>query len=142
MKLSILLLVFLPFLACQSAGTKNKTYSINESKRSIIELRQEILDKGDSLAYHDLYFKFVDSDNEYNELFFYAYVMAFKYNYPKAYMDVFFILCKMYNVKVEEGPINLTSMDTVSKNLAVESVRRAALMNYLDTKEIFKSLRQ
>ena len=139
MKLSVLIFFILPVLSCQSIGNKGKASS-NQTTRSTAELRILILNKGDSLAYHDLYYQFVDRDNQYNELLFYSYVMAFKYNYPKAYMDVFFILCKMYNVKLEEMPINLKGMDTVTKNLAVECVKRAAQMNYLDTKSIYKSL--
>jgi hypothetical protein len=44
-----------------------------------------------------------------------------------------------HNVMLDENPADLYEVEK-TKNLAVECVKRAAQMNYLDTKKIYRSL--
>ena len=89
MKTTALIFISFSILSCQRTENKSKNYSINQASRPILELKNLVIDKGDSTAYYELYYDFVDKDEQNKELLYYAYIMAFKYNYPKAYMDVF-----------------------------------------------------
>lgn len=141
MKLIALIFVFFLIFSCKQGDNNHEIRSINQPIRAISELKSRIVNKGDSLAYYELYYEFVDHDSQYDEFLFYSYIMAFKYNYPKAYLDVFYILCKMYNVNVEDASINLTAMDYMTKHLAVECIKRASELKYLDADKIYKSIR-
>jgi len=124
-------------IACSDRQTNNAR-TMNQPSRPISEIKRLVVEKGDSNAYYDLFYAYVDNDKQNTDLLYYSYLMAFKYNYPKAYIDVFNILCSLYDIRADS--INLTRMDDTSKKLAFECMKRAAALNYSDTKKIYQSL--
>src|SRR5205823_2798303 len=134
-RLMFFLLVGTP--SCSDKQTKNAR-NMNQPSRPIAEIKRLVVEKGDSNAYYDLFYAYVDSDKQNTDLLYYSYLMAFKYHYPKACMDVFDILCRMYNM--DANSINLSRMDDTSRKLALECVKSASELNYLDTKKIYDSL--
>jgi hypothetical protein len=124
--------------SCKQKEKKN--FSINQPTKATATLKSSIINKGDTAAYYELFNKYVDESNESADFFYYSYVMAFKYNYPKAYVDVFFILCKIYNIDTNAYKIDLSKMDLESKRLALESMKHVSQLNYLDSKKIYESI--
>lgn len=125
------------FISCNH--NEKKSFSINQPTKSIASLKNSVINKGDTSAYYELFNEYVDNSSE-NNFFYYSYVMAFKYNYPKAYVDVFIMLCKVYNINTEADKINLSKMDLQSQKIALECMKRASQLNYLDSKKIYESI--
>jgi hypothetical protein len=138
MNIRILFFSLLIF-SCNQKKSEN-TFSINQSRKPLKDLQNLVINKGDTSAYYELFNESVDRAVENSELFYFSYVMAFKYNYPKAYIDVFSTLCQTYNIDIEADKINLNGMDIQTKRLAMECLKRAADSNYLDSKSIYQSL--
>lgn len=132
--------LFLAALILISCNQKEKkSFSINEPTKSISSLKSSVINNGDTSAYYELFNEYVDKSSE-DDFFYYSYVMAFKYNYPKAYVDVFFILCKIYNIDTEVDKINLNKMDLQSQKIALECMKRASQLNYQNSKKIYESI--
>jgi hypothetical protein len=53
---------------------------------------------------------------------------------------IFFILSKIYNVDTEADKINIDKMDVQSQALALECMKRASQLNYLDSKKVYESI--
>lgn len=76
--------------------------------------------KGDTLAYDELFYHLMDSDeiSRTDTLMYYAKIMTEKYNYEKAYNDYFKALCEKYSIYVDYSnysSINISSLDKSSK---------------------------
>lgn len=91
MKSSIwcLLAINVFMLSCCNHRSYDNSCSINSATKSISELKQLIIEQGDSCAYSDLKIQFLDFQFGSEDLLPYAMIMANKYNYTQAYFDVF-----------------------------------------------------
>lgn len=114
-KLIIVILGFL-FFSCK----QNSSISINHRDNADIELKRKILEKGDIEAYQDLGIKLLDEDKAY--LLSYSLVMANKYDYSKAYYDVFEILMTSNGCSVD---YDLSCLDDLTKNMMLKYLRKA-----------------
>jgi hypothetical protein len=134
------IIYFFAVLILASCNQKdNQSFTMSQATMSIASLKSAVINKGDTIAYYDLFNEYVDNNNE-SDFFYYSYIMAFKYNYAKAYTDIFFTLCKIYNVDTDSGKINLSKMDEESKTLSLECMKRASELYYLNSKNIYKSI--
>lgn len=119
MKNSIILICIL-FISCNQ---KNQLKSINQASESIIKLKNKVMHQGDIEAYETLETAYLDHPT--GELLPYAMIMANKYDYPKAYLDVYEILGNIYNCS-ENTDTYYFDLDCVNEN-----VRKRAL-EYLE----------
>ena len=98
----------------------NKTYySMNSSTTNISQLKQQIIETGDTSAYYDLEIQLLDYKYGNEELLAYALIMANKYEYPQAYFDVFDCLTAPYLSDISQ-------IDTQTAQLAIEYLLLAA----------------
>ncbi len=82
-----------------------------------------LVKQGDAIAYDALSIYFSCSENS-EELLPYAFLMANKYNYKKAYYDVFDCFWSIY---AETGSIVLLdNLDATTRNLALEYLKKGA----------------
>ncbi|MEO6327693.1 MAG: hypothetical protein ABIO55_02120 [Ginsengibacter sp.] len=132
-----ILILTIAIISCKESSNK-KARTINQSSRPVAEIKDLVVNMGDSNAYYSLFYHYVDTNEQNTDMFYYSYMMAFKYNYPKAYIDVFDILCNMYNISTGEENIKLNRMDEKSKQLALECLKRASELNYLDSKHLYQ----
>ncbi len=139
MKKVIIFCSLIMTLSCKHK--ENKSFSINQPTKSIPLLKNNVINIGDTAAYYELFNEYVDNNRE-SDFFYYSYIMAFRYNYPKAYMDVFFILCKVYNINTNIEKIDLSKMDLQSQKIAIECLKKASQLNYLNSKQVYESILQ
>ena len=129
-----ILLVSVIILSCHQKD-KEKPISINQPTRSFKELKNLVVLKGDTSAYYELFYAYVDNATENTDLFYYSYIMAFKYHYRKAYIDVYFSLCHLYNIYPSEMD-DITIMDPQSKQLAIECLKQGVKLKYIDSTSV------
>ena len=114
--------------------------SMNQPSRPLLEIRSLVVDKGDTSAYYDLFNAYLDNSKQDEDFFYYAYVMAFKHHYPKAYMDGFIILSNLYGVDITKDSVSLKGMDSTTKELAIDFLKGAASNHYLDAASIYQRI--
>ena len=126
MKKIVILLVMSSLFGCRDIS-KNKAISMNTANQSDAELRQLIIQKGDSCAYDKLSVQYLDYG--YQDFLFYAVIIANKYNYPQAYFDLFFCLIYEY-IDIYE------LIDEKTAALAIEYLIKAANMGHKQAQEM------
>lgn len=123
-KLLLFLLVCLT-LSCTQEVKQNKdnSFSMNQPELEINKLKNLIINKGDTSAYNQLDVAFLDQRHE--EFIIYALVMANKYDYPKAYYDVFSCICDIY------GDIDkLSYLDSQTRQFALNYLTLSVQKGY------------
>lgn len=115
-------MVFLILMAllssCQMNKNKNEDMkkeevSMNQPKRDITEIQDEVL-AGNIQSYEKL--KIIYLDYPSNSFLFWAMLMANKYDYPQAYLDVFYTLINSF----VGGIYGYRELDQRTKELALE----------------------
>lgn len=91
--------------------------SLSTNYDSLIEL---VVIKGDTNAYEELYYYYVESDNKerIDSILFYSRIMASNYNYERAYFDYLRVLCESNGLRnnfQSVTEINLSESDDVVK---------------------------
>ena len=109
---------------------KDNAVSMNTATRSDAELRQLIIQKGDTCAYNELSVQYLDYG--YQDFLFYALTMANKYNYSQAYYDVYCCLTEMYL------PNDLDLIDENSSAIAINYLIMAANMGHEHAQEMVR----
>jgi hypothetical protein len=104
--------------------------SMNQPSRPLSEIRSLVVNTGDTSAYYKLFNAYLDNSTQDEDFFYYAYVMAFKHHYPKAYMDGFVILSNLYGVDITKDSISLKGMDSTTRQLAIDFLKGAATHHY------------
>ena len=108
MKFSLPMLLLL-FISCNEKIDSNSKISklkdsispndfyieLYNDKKYVDSLLNKIENEGDSLAYNRIY-SISSLSGHYRELYYYQQIMAVKYNYPKAYFDMFNLLIFCY----------------------------------------------
>ena len=128
-KLIFILLAMSSLFGCRDSF-KDNAISMNTAERSDAELRQLIIQKGDSSAYYELSVQYLDYG--YQDFLFYALTMANKYNYPQAYYDVYCCITEMYL------PANLYLIDEYTATIAINYLIMAANMGHEHSQEIVR----
>lgn len=128
-KIIVILLAISSLFGCGDSLNDN-AISMNTANRSDAELRQLIIQKGDSSAYYELSTQYLDYG--YQDFLFYALTMANKYNYPQAYYDVYCCLIEMYL------PADLYLIDENTATIAINYLIMAANMRHEHAQEIVR----
>jgi len=94
-KTFVFLVVFC-ILSCTQEVKKDKDliFSMNQPMDDLNILKNKIIMSGNIEAYNQLNIAYLDQRHE--EFLIYAILMANKYNYPKAYYDVFSCICDIH----------------------------------------------
>ena len=93
----------------------------------IKEILIPLVEQGDIDAYKQLYIYFStgQNGNSTEEILPYALLMANKYNYDRAYFDVFNCLWALYSERTSSLCL-LDSLDETTRNLALEHLQKGA----------------
>lgn len=102
--------------------------SMNDPSKSMLELKDAVLTKGDTNAYYELSVAYLDYTVQ-EEFLIYAITMANKYDYPQAYFDVYSNLIGLYQNKHSE-------IDNQTANLAIDYLLKAFNKGHHQAKEI------
>ncbi len=114
MKFSLPMLLLL-FISCNEKIDSNSKISklkdsispndfyieLYNDKKYVDSLLNKIENEGDSLAYNRIY-SISSLSGHYRELYYYQQIMAVKYNYPKAYFDMFNLMHLSDNVDLRK----------------------------------------
>ena len=129
---AILLVIILFIPSCHRGKKYDYAYSMNDPRLdnpsiTKTELRNQIVIHGDIKAYEDLKIWYYDMDYQ-QEILFYSFLMANKYDYVQAYYDVF------HNLVIEYY-VNEWSIDDTTADLAMSYLFKAAEKEHDQAKE-------
>ena len=126
----LLIVILLCSLSCKQKGKHygERVITMNQT-RPINELKELVLSKGDTTAYDELEIAFLNEKYK-EEYLIYSIVMADRYNYHRAYFEVYYCLTSIFEYKA--GVI-----DEETKMLAIKYLKRGAdLKDCNSTKEL------
>jgi len=111
-------------IICLISCIKKEKYlhviSMNNT-RPINELKELVLSKGDTAAYDELHTAFMN-EKHVEEYLLYSIVMANKYNYHRAYFQVYDCLTSVFKYDVGE-------IDNETKALAIKYLKKGVQLN-------------
>ena len=109
-----------------------KSFSMNYVAKPISELKQQVIEYGDSCAYEDLKIQLLDFVYGSEDLLSYAMIMANKYDYTQAYFDVFDCLTIPFLS-------DISHIDPKTAQIAVEYLLVAAEKGHVQASDIVVS---
>lgn len=112
--ITYLLIVIL--FSCKSKKEHYIEVSTYNDTRPINELKELVLTKGDTVAYDELGLAF-DNENYPEEYLLYSFIMADKYNYSRAYFQVYYCLTSAFEH-------HSMTIDSISKNIAIRYLKK------------------
>lgn len=128
----ILSIILFAFISCDMKRGETKPnkveMSMNQYTNSETELKKSILFNGDTSAYYKLRMSYLDYTFQ-EEFLLYALVMANKYDYPQAYLDVFSCLTDIYYD-------DISKIDDKTARLAIEYLLQANEKEHHQAKEM------
>ena len=127
----VIIILILLLTNCNNCSVE-KSFSMNYRTRDLSELKQQIIDSGDSSAYKDLTIELLEFKYGDEELLPYAMIMANKYDYSQAYFDVFFSMTAPYMD-------NINQTDSITAKIAIDYLLLAAEKGHSQACEIVNS---
>lgn len=125
-------IVIIALLCCSCTHSDKASRPMNDSSKTITQLKQEILETGDTSAYESLSVELLDFKYGDEELLPYAMIMANQYDYPQAYFDVYFSMTAPYKDHI--NPI-----DSLTAQLAIKYLLIASEKGHGQASEIVES---
>jgi hypothetical protein len=123
----IVTLCYLVFASC-----KDGSRSMNQAQREITEIQKEV-NLGNIASYKELRIVYLDYPRE--NFLFWAMLMANKYDYPPAYLDVYYVLTDCFS-----NTLKPLMIDDRTKKLALEYLQLAREKGVEEAEEIWVSL--
>lgn len=125
---------------------QDEVITMNEITTDYDTLINRVKFRGNTDAYDELFYHFMDSDKiaRTDTLMYYSKIMAEKYNYEKAYIDYITALCEKNNMKFnfsDFSTINVALMDKSSKK-KVEDWLEKMLEKMVITQEQYNSVKR
>ena len=117
----ILSLITICFFSCKQKTEKPIVVLTMNHTRPINTLKELVLSKGDTTAYNELHTAFMN-EKHVEEYLLYSIIMANKYNYHRAYFQVYFCLTSVFKYDVGE-------MDDETKTLAIKYLKKGVELN-------------
>ena len=105
---------------------------MNDSPKTISQLKQGIIETGDTSAYNSLAIQQLDFKYGDEDLLPYAMIMANQYDYPQAYFDVFDCLTAKYLSDIGQ-------IDSLTAQLAIKYLLIASKKGHWQASEIVES---
>ena len=128
----IILISTIALLCFSCTYPDEPSYSMNDSPKTISQLKQEIIETGDTSAYYDLIIQLMEYKSGDDDLLPYALIMANKYNYTQAYFDVFDCLTAKYSSDIGQ-------IDSLTAQLAIKYLLIASEKRHWQASEIVES---
>lgn len=125
------IIIILLLTNCNNSSVE-KSFSMNQRSRNLSELKQQIINYGDSSAYNDLTIELLDFKYGDEELLPYAIIMANKFDYSQAYFDVFFSMTAPYMD-------NINQIDSITAKIAIDYLLLASEKGHSQACEIVNS---
>jgi hypothetical protein len=145
---SLVIFILLSCVSCKKrAGIENEEqFSMNQIRTNYDSLIYYVTIKGDTNAYEELYYGFVDSSKSErtDSVLRYSKVMALNFNYERAYFDYLKALCEKYNVNDSSAnlaELDLTNLDAASKEVVVDWLNQMLNDNVI-TRNEFSSVKK
>ena len=110
---------------------------MNQPSRPVAEIKKDVL-LGDTAAYWELSTAYLDYPPQ--DFLFWALLMANKYDYSVAYLDVFYSLKDSFNP--EANNYTFGDMDKKTKAIAIEYLKKAVEREVDGASEVWKSVHQ
>lgn len=129
---SIILISTIALLCFSCTYPDEPSYPMNDSPKTISQLKQEIIETGDTSAYYDLKIQLMEYKSGDDDLLPYALIMANKYNYTQAYFDVFDCLTAKYSSDIGQ-------IDSLTAQLAIKYLLIASEKRHWQASEIVES---
>jgi len=117
----LLLIIAVSSISCQHKKNQHVEVITMNNTRPIKELKELVLLKGDTVAYDELAIAYL-TDKYNEEYLLYSIFMANKYNYHRAYFQVYNCLTSIYEHHSVE-------IDDITKALAIEYLRKGVELN-------------
>lgn len=130
----IIILLLFVVSSCNSKSSDNTERSMNDPGRSISELKELALEKGDTNAYETLSIAYLDYPS--GEFFPIALKMANKYDYTQAYYDCYMAILDYNGVYSPDKPLD--RIDLRTRNLAIEYLISGAMKGHEQSIETLK----
>jgi hypothetical protein len=123
-----------------------KIVSINQITSDYDSLIKNIVSKGDTNAYDELFYGFIDSNKteRTDSVLRYSRIMAETYRYDRAYFDYLKALCEKYEIQNDWSKLselNLAGLNETSKHLALDWLNQM-LKDKIITQEEFDSVKK
>ena len=128
---SVLLCVI---LACKATYKNDNEKSMNQSGEDERVLEQNIKEKGDIQSYDALRREYMDGNDE-ADFFKWAKLMADKYDYDQAYLDVYRSLYFKQDIKIDDS-YSLDYLNTKDQQMAIAYLKQGAEKGHPQAKEI------
>ena len=128
----IILISTIALLCFSCTYPDEPSYPMNDSPKTISQLKQEIIETGDTSAYYDLIIQLMEYKSGDDDLLPYALIMANKYNYTQAYFDVFDCLTAKYSSDIGQ-------IDSLTAQLAIKYLLIASEKRHWQASEIVES---
>lgn len=149
MRYYIFILVILSvfsFVSCKKKIANEKLVSINRITTNYDSLIYNVKVNGDTNAYDELFYGFIDSNEEErtDSVLLYSKIMALNFDYERAYFDYLKALCQKNGVKARfdnVSELDLKELDRFSKEMIVNWLNQM-LQNRIITQEEFNSVRK
>ena len=120
-------------LLCSCSKHFDKTgCAMNDSPKNISQLKQQIIETGDTSAYYDLTIQLLDFKFGDEELLPFALIMANKYSCNQAFFDVFNCLTAPYLSDISQ-------IDSITAQLAITYLLLAAEKGHWQASKIVES---
>lgn len=124
----IILIVFLLF-SCQKKETSpqlkdnEELVTMNQISMDYDTLTNRVKFKGDTLAYDELFYHLMDSDeiSRTDTLMYYSKIMAEKYNNEKAFLDYFKAFCEKNSIYIDYPHYNRLDISRLPVNSKKEA---------------------
>lgn len=118
------------FMIILSSCNESQMKSMNQPDKPLKELKEKVIKTGDVQSYEELSTAYMDYS--IGEFLPYALLMANKYNYPRAYYDVYESLVLMQSV----GQGTIDSLDPKTLTMALEYLKLSSEKGLLLGKKI------
>jgi len=117
----LIIIIAVSSVSCQQKKDQHVKVITMNNTRPINELKELVLLKGDTAAYDELATAYLT--NKYNEEYLlYSFVMANKYNYPRAYFQVYECLTAVFELRK-------IKIDEKTKTLAIKYLKEGVQLN-------------
>jgi hypothetical protein len=121
--------------SCDSSKENSDATSMNQAKRDINQIQKEVR-LGNTDSYDELQIIYMDYPRE--NFLFWAMLMANKYNYPRAHLDLFYCTIESYGLEINE----FNQMDTLTQKFALEHLTIAVEKRVKGAKDLLSEIQK
>jgi hypothetical protein len=121
--ISVIIILLFFMLTCHKKNNE-QAFSMNYIDGDWDSLKRQVIYKGDTNAYYNLFIGFIDmyAYEGTDSLMKYSKIMAEKYHYKRAYSDYFYGLCDKYDI--DHSTTDLSKLNEKEKKEVIEWLKK------------------